>query len=255
MSRPDDPRTRFSGRASDYDRWRPRYPAGLLPRLREAIELRSEHIIADIGSGTGHSAEPFLENGNTVYAVEPNADMRRAAEARLARYPGFRSVDGAAEATGLPDASVDVVLAAQAFHWFDRVRAREEFRRILRTPGWLVLVWNTRRTSGTPFLSAFEDLLREFSLDYEAVRHDRITHDEIAAFFGGPYRHEVIPNQQTLDREGLLGRVRSASYTPAPGHPSHAPMIRALDDLFSQHARDGHVVIEYDTDIFFGRLR
>src|SRR5690606_36616857 len=155
LSQPNDPRTRFSGCAGDYAGWRPRYPAGLIPRLRDAIGLRPEHIIADVGAGTGISAEPFLENGNTVYAVEPNAEMRRAAEARFARYPGFHSVDGAAEATGLPDAGVDVILAAQAFHWFDRARAREEFRRILRTPGWLVLAWNTRRTDGTPFLRAF----------------------------------------------------------------------------------------------------
>lgn len=255
LSHPDDPRTRFSGRAGDYARWRPRYPTGLIPRLREAIGLRPEHIVADVGSGTGISAEPFLENGNTVYAVEPNAEMRHAAEARLARYPGFRSLDGAAEATRLPDAGVDVVLAAQAFHWFDRARALEEFRRILRTPGWLVLVWNTRRTGGTPFLRAFEDILREFSIDYEAVRHDRITHDEIAAFVAGPCRHEVIPNEQTLDREGLLGRVRSASYMPAPGHPHYTRMVHALDRLFAEHQRDGHVTIAYDTDLYFGRLR
>src|SRR5690606_18434468 len=126
---------------------------------------------------------------------------------------------------------------------------------ILRTPGWLVLVWNTRRTGDTPFLRAFEDLLREFSIDYEAVRHDRITHDESAAFFGGPYRHEVIPNRQALDREGLLGRVRSASYMPAPGHPHYTRMVHALDRLFAEHERDGHVTIEYDTDLYFGRLR
>lgn len=223
--------------------------------MRDAIGLRPEHIIADVGAGTGISAEPFLDNGNTVYAIEPNADMRRAAEARFARYPGFHSVDGAAEATGLPDASVDVVLAAQAFHWFDRARAREEFRRILRTPGWLVLVWNTRRTDGTPFLSAFEDLLRAFSIDYEAVRHDRITRDEIAAFFGGPYRHVSIANEQTLDRDGLLGRVRSASYMPAPGHPHYTRMVDALDRLFAEHQRDGHVTIAYDTDLYLGQLR
>lgn len=250
-----DPRARFSGRAADYARARPRYPAALVATLRRAIRLCTDHVIADVGSGTGISAEPFLENGNTVHCIEPNAEMRRIAEQRLASHPRFRSVDGAAEATGLPDATVDVVLAAQAFHWFDRERARREFHRILRSPGWLVLVWNTRRTDGTPFLRAFEDLLRRFGTDYAQVRHDNIRAEEIAAFFGRPYRRYTLPNEQVLDLDGLLARVRSASYMPAPGHPGYAPMVAALERLFAEHQRDGRVTIEHDTEIFVGRLR
>jgi SAM-dependent methyltransferase len=250
-----DPRARFSGRAADYARARPRYPAALVATLRRAIRLCTDHVIADVGSGTGISAEPFLENGNTVHCIEPNAEMRRIAEQRLASHPRFRSVDGAAEATGLPDATVDVVLAAQAFHWFDRERARREFHRILRSPGWLVLVWNTRRTDGTPFLRAFEDLLRRFGTDYAQVRHDNIRAEEIAGFFGGPHRRCALPNQQVLDLDGLLARVRSASYMPAPGHPRYAPMVAALERLFAAHQQDGRVTIEYETEVFLGRLR
>ena len=152
---PTDPTARFSNRVDDYVRYRPSYPAGVLEILRAEVGLTPASIIADVGSGTGISAELFLRNGNTVYAVEPNDAMRHAAERLLGGYHAFHSVNGRAEATTLPDASIDLSLAAQAFHWFDVPKARAEWQRILRPDGWAVLVWNTRRTDTSPFLRAF----------------------------------------------------------------------------------------------------
>ena len=116
---PPDSTQRFSDRVADYVRYRPNYPRGILATLAAETGLSTDSLVADVGSGTGISAELFLSHGNAVYAVEPNHDMRAAAEAALARYPRFHSVVGTAETTSLPDHSVDYVVAAQAFHWFD----------------------------------------------------------------------------------------------------------------------------------------
>ena len=248
-----DPKTRFSDRVRNYVLYRPGYPPAALDVLREETGLAPGHEIADVGSGTGISARLFLDAGNTVHAVEPNADMRAAAEAALGGHPRFHSVAGAAEATTLPDASVDYVVAAQAYHWFDPPSVRREWLRILRPGGWMVLLWNARRTDGSPFLRAFEALLREHGTDYAAVSHDRVTPERIAEALGPGVRRRDVPNEQVFDLEGLRGRVLSSSYVPNEGQPGHAPLMEALERLFREHAEDGRVRFEYDTQIFWGR--
>jgi SAM-dependent methyltransferase len=256
MSHDPTPRERFSSRVVDYVRSRPGYPPGVIGILEEEIGLCQGAVLADIGSGTGLSAEPFLREGYTVHCVEPNRAMREAGEAYLGRYPGFHSVDGTAEATGLAAQSVDYVLAAQAFHWFDRPRVQREFARILRPSGWVVLLWNTRRIDGSPFLRAFEALLQAHGTDYREVRHANIKVTELEAFFApGMLTRRVLDNVQHFDREGLRTRLSSMSYTPAPDDPRHAPMMAALDRLFDAHQVDGRVSMEYDTEVYFGRLR
>ena len=149
---------RFSDRVADYVRYRPSYPPDLLDCLRRNCGLTPHWIIADVGSGTGLLTKIFLENGNRVFAVEPNAAMRAAGEEFLRGFEQLASREGRAEATGLEAHSVDLVAAGQAFHWFDRRRARAEFERILKPSGWVALVWNERLTS-TPFLADYEQLL------------------------------------------------------------------------------------------------
>ena len=254
MALPPDSQRRFSGRVEDYVRFRPRYPRALVPILREEIGLESHWTVADVGSGTGFSAEPFLDNGNPVFAIEPNAEMRHAAEAWLGVRKQFRSVAGSAEATGLNDASVDLVVAGQAFHWFDRVEARKEFLRILRPPKWVALFWNTRLLSGSPFDEGYESLLTRFGTDYDAVRHDRMDRDILAPFFGGRFTRRTIPSEQRFDYEGLEGRLRSSSYTPPPDHPNYASMLTALRELFDDHQVDGTVLMPYETEIYAGQL-
>ncbi len=127
-----DAKTRFSSRVENYVRYRPAYPGGVLQCLERECGLTPAWRVADIGSGTGISSKLFLDYGCTVFAVEPNPDMRRAAERLLGSVPGFHSEDGSAEATGIPAGSVDLAIAAQAFHWFDPAGAREEFQRIVR---------------------------------------------------------------------------------------------------------------------------
>lgn len=254
MAPSHDSTTRFSDRVENYVKYRPGYPEGVLPLLRERIGVRPSDVVADVGSGTGISAEIFLRAGHTVFGVEPNREMRAAAEALLTRFPTFHSVDGTAEATTLPDVSVDVVVAGQAFHWFDPPRARAEAARILRPGGWAVLLWNARRVSSTPFLRAYEALLLEFGTDYGEVRHDNVSAAILAAFFGGRYEKHALPNEQRFDLDGVRGRLLSSSYAPGPGHPLHEPMLRALERIYAEHAQADGVRFEYDTEIYLGHI-
>jgi SAM-dependent methyltransferase len=253
---PTDPTARFSDRVEHYVRYRPSYPAGVLPLLERVIGLTAESVIADLGSGTGISAELFLRHGNTVYGVEPNDAMRHAAQHLLQGHPNFRSVNGRAEATTLPDASVDVVVAAQAFHWFGVAAAREEVRRILRPDGWCVLLWNTRRLDSTPFLRAYEALLQRFGTDYREIRHTNIATPALQVFFGGAhYQRHALENHQELDLAGIRGLLLSSSYVPAVGHPDHASMLAELERIVAAHGRDGRVTVEYETEVYVGRVQ
>ncbi len=251
-----DPTRRFSDRVEEYVRWRPRYPPALVELLKAECGLRPEHVVADVGSGTGFLTEVFLRNGNRVFAIEPNAAMASAAVATLSGDPGYVPIEGRAEDTGLPDASVDLVAAGQAFHWFDPAGARAEFRRILRPGGGpVVLVWNLRRNDASLFLTEYEAFLHEWGTDYAEVSARTASAQVLAAFFA-PFevRRHTLYNEQAFDREGLRGRVLSSSYMPAAGHARHAPMLEALDALFSRHARDGKVAFVYDTDVYWAPM-
>ncbi len=248
--------SRFSDRVENYIRYRPGYPPQVLETLRSECGLTPAHTIADIASGTGIWTKLLLENGNSVYGIEPNVDMRIAGE-RLLRvtFPKFTSLDGTAEATTLPNASVDLVSAAQAAHWFDRGRARREFSRILKPGGWLVLLWNEREVDTTPFLRDYEQLLLTFATDYADVRHERTT-DAVNEFFDpSPYQQRVFPMHQVFDYLGVEGRLLSSSYAPGPGHPKHAPMLRELRQIFEKHAMAGRVTFAYKTRVYFGQLQ
>ena len=249
-----NPTERFSSRVNDYVLYRPGYPQRIIGLLKAECGFSASSVIADIASGTGLFTRMLLENGNRVFGVEPNAEMRSAGETFLAAYPNFTSVAGTAEATTLPDRSVDFVTAAQAAHWFDRERARREFSRIVRAGGWTVLVWNERQTDTTPFLRAYETLLLEFGTDYQDVRHERTT-DAIASFFApSPFEKRVFAMRQEFDYDGVKGRLLSSSYAPAEGHPRHEPMIHELRRIFDAYQKNGRVAFDYNTRVYYGRL-
>jgi SAM-dependent methyltransferase len=249
-----DPTTRFTDRVENYVRARPHYPPALADLLAREIALTPAAILADIGSGTGFSAEPFLRAGNAVYGIEPNTAMRAAAQSLLHEYAQFYAVDGTAEATTLPDASVDVVIAGQAFHWFRREPARAEFRRILRPDGWTVLFWNTRRADASPFMRDYEALLNRHGIDYAQVRHDNISADDIATFLDGGMQRRVLDNPETRDMDGLRRLLLSASYMPNEESAAYAPMMQDLATIFRRHEQDGRVVVAYDLEVYCGRF-
>lgn len=252
---PSNATSRFSDRVENYVRYRPGYPAAVLRVLQRECGLAPGHVVADIASGTGIWTRMLLENGNKAFGIEPNPEMRQAGEQLLAEFAKFASVAGTAEATTLPDKSVDFVTAAQAVHWFDRARARREFLRILRPANWLVLLWNERLTDSTPFLQEYEQLLLTFGTDYEEVRHERTT-DAVSGFFDpAPFQERVFAMRQEFDYVGLEGRLLSSSYAPGPEHPNHAATLRELRRIFEAHALAGRVTFDYKTRVYFGRLR
>jgi SAM-dependent methyltransferase len=251
-----DSTQRFSSRVENYIKYRPHYPAEIIETLRAECRLTPSSLVADIGSGTGNLAELFLRNGNPVFAVEPNREMREAGERLMAKHPDFHSIAGRAEATTLPDGSVDFVAAGQAFHWFERQQAAAEFRRILRSPGWVVLAWNKRDTAVTPFMKAYDRLVRHYGTDYAKATHERVNEAVLADLFRpNGYASKVFRNLQSLDYAGLIGRLLSSSYTPEPGHPGYEPMLAELALLYQAHQSNDRVNLEYKTAMYYGRLK
>ncbi|MGN6479746.1 class I SAM-dependent methyltransferase [Luteibacter sp.] len=247
------PTERFSDRVEDYVRYRPDYPRALVDWLH-GLGVKPDWAVADIGAGTGISSRLFLDAGHRVTAVEPNASMRHAAVRWLGHEERFRTVAGSAEATGLPDGSVDLVTAGQAFHWFDKDRMRAECRRILSSRGLVAIFWNTRRLVGTPFLEGFEALMHEYGVDYVSITERYADDDAMARWFGHGYRGMAsFPHGQKLDFDALKGRLMSSSYAPKPGHPNHEPLLAALRTLFESTQEDGTVDYDFDTRVFAGR--
>ncbi len=245
---------RFSNRVENYVKYRPTYPPEVLQLFRDAMNLQTDSTVADIGAGTGISSKIFLENGNRVFAVEPNAAMREAAKVFLKDYPNFKIVSGTSENTTLEDNSIDFVVAAQAFHWFKQAETKKEFKRILKNGGSVALIWNERQLDSTAFLKDYEQHLIEFGTDYAAIRHDNITKETLRKFFQTDFQEAVFQNRQTVDFDGLKGRMLSASYVPAPENPRFPAMLKNLETLFAEHAENDRIEILYDTKVFYGQL-
>jgi SAM-dependent methyltransferase len=249
-----DPTKRFTNRVQNYLRYRPSYPPEIISLLKSECDLNPESVIADLGSGTGLLTELFLKNGNTVFGVEPNAEMRAAGEQILAKYPRFRSIDGAAESTGLPDSSIDFITAGQSFHWFDHHAARKEFARILRPDGWIAIVWNGFQSGKSDVTDGYQEVLTRYGTDYKAVACE-ITDSDVESFFTpGMLKTARFKFQQRLDFEGFKGRVLSTSYAPEPGHPNFLPLLAELERIFDANQKDGKVSFDYDTPLYYGKF-
>lgn len=216
--------------------------------------LMPTRAVADIGSGTGLSCELFLQHGNCVFAVEPNADMREAAEIQFAKYSNFISINGSAEATSLPDTCIDLITVGQAFHWFDPIGARDEFRRILKPGGWVAVFWYGGTHADTPFGRGLAELTQR-CYAISTRQHRPVGPAEMAAFFSPyPYVVRVIEKMQFVGYDTLKDGFLSSAYAPRPGDPQYEPMLEALDQLFHDNAGDGQVPLPVVTSIYAGRL-
>ena len=250
-----DPKTRFSRTVENYRKYRPRYPAGLCDLMAKRVGFGLGSRVAELGAGTGILTSDLLDYGAQVIAVEPNEAMRMAAEDALGERDGFHSVQGSAESTQLLEGSVQGVIAAQAFHWFDPASARREALRICGETGWAAIVWNTRRLVGSDFAEAYESFCRRWGVDYDKVASTYADPSGLETFFGGktPQR-DLLSNAQALDREGLRGRLLSCSYIPGPEDPGYKSMLTHIDAIFDAHQDDDEVWLEYDTELFSGPL-
>lgn len=246
--------SRFDGRANNYVNYRPSYPVEVIETIISTCSLESGATVADIGSGTGIFSELLVKSGLDVFAVEPNEQMRAVVETTLKEQPRFHSVSGSAEATSLADNSVDLITAAQSFHWFEAKPTKKEFHRILKPNGRVALVWNQRDTR-TQTQQNYESLLRNYVSDYENLVHTRIEDASIDKFLDGSnidiYSFAI---QQVLDFDGLLGRMKSSSYVPVDKPEIFSRMVDDLKVLFDENQHDGKIPFDYETRLYIGTL-
>ncbi len=251
----NDSTKRFSDRVEDYVKYRPGYPSELADYLHSRWGLDSGAVVADVGAGTGISSSLFLRRRHPVFAIEPNTEMREKAIELLGMQPLFSALNGTAESTGLDDETIDLIVAGQAFHWFDQVATRKEFQRILKPGGVVALIWNERLTE-EGFAADYDSFIIRHATDYTKVDHRNISPEEISQFFS-PHicDYKAFPNSQTFDMQGLLGRLASSSYIPPRDTPEFKKMEADLYALFHQYQLDGIITIRYETKVFSGRLK
>lgn len=254
MSETKKPTERFSTRVADYVAARPSYPVALIDFMINEFQLDKNSVIADIGSGTGILSALLLEKNISVLGIEPNDEMRKAAENFLSSFPSFLSIKGTAEKTGMVDQSVDLITAAQAFHWFNISETKKEFKRILKRDGSVCLIWNERETTATDFDTAYENLILKFATDYEKVNRTNINETVINNFFDQKMKMKSFRYSQQLDEEGLQKRLSSASYLPDRKHKDFNMMIDEIKQMFRQFSEKGKVTLRYSTKIYFGKL-
>jgi len=249
---------RFSNRVEHYVRGRPSYPPALIEFFRDELGLSPSHRIVDVGSGTGLLTELFLRNGNPVIGVEPNAEMRMAGEQYLAKYSAFKSVSGTAEQTTLPDASANFLIAGQAFHWFDPIKARLEFQRVLAPGGWVALIWNERKASNSGFDGDYDDLVKRFAVEARVDQHTAVTDQadaNLGPFFGpAHFKIREFPNSQALTFDDLRARLASSSYMPLPDHPTYGQMMDAARKAFEAHRNNDAVGLSYAMRAYYGKF-
>lgn len=250
------PTERFTQTVEDYIKYRPSYPPEVLQLLIDECGLTKDTLVADIGSGTGLLSKLLLDHGNVVYGVEPNAAMRQAAANYLKSYTNFHSIDGTAEQSTLPNESVDLITVGTAFHWFDAGKAKIEFQRILKSPGWVLLVWNVRAIEKSALIREYEELIIQFGKDYRNSRAEEFDKTVIEDFFY-PYAMNTksFGNVQIFDWTGFQGRLLSASYSLRPGDLGYPEMIEALKVIFDRHQQRGVIEFRYDTKVYYGQLR
>src|ERR1700733_8165165 len=250
-----DPTKRFSDRVENYIKYRPSYPHEVLTCLASKGNLNTGSAIADVGSGTGIFSGLLLAQGYRVYAVEPNESMQEAAIMQFGNDENFVPVAGTAETTSLPSNSIDLIVCAQAFHWFDAEKSKTEFKRILKNDGMVALIWNNRDAETDEFAAAYENLLKRDSVDYNKVNHRNIDDINFKAFFKDSiYEAVKYPNVQVFDEEGLSGRAFSSSYVPAEDTEDGKKFKDLLKQLFVKYNTGEKVSFHYQTEVYLGKV-
>lgn len=248
---------RFTGKTAQYVQYRPHYSEQVIQHLFDHIGLINDDIVADVGAGTGIFTKELLEKGLQVVAVEPNEEMRQALIGQLVALNGsaLQVSAGSAERTELAANSVNHIICAQSFHWFDPVKTRGEFMRILKPKGQVVLLWNQRDIHSSSFMEGYEALFMKYGQDYDKVIHKLVNQQSLAPFYGGKSPHySFYPLEQRLDYESLIGRIQSSSFSLKEDDPRFKEYNEDIQALFEANQQNGFVQMRYRTDIYWGSL-
>ncbi|MBL8028657.1 MAG: class I SAM-dependent methyltransferase [Fibrobacteres bacterium] len=249
-----NPTTRFSDRTKDYAAYRPSYPTIAIDHLESRKILVSGTKIADIGAGTGKFSRLLLEKGYPVTCIEPNKEMANTGAEYLQIFNNVNWIVRSAEDTGLPANSLDTIFCAQAFHWFDPKPTRTEFKRILKTDGNLVLIWNSRKTDEDDFMRFYKDIAKKHGKEYSKIQESQSDDEAIAQFYGSEPAKLSFDNFQEFTLDGLIGRAFSSSYMPPESSPERELVKKDLRGLFEKFNKDGLVHFKYETRMYFSKL-
>ena len=242
----------FTGKASAYTKGRSDYPEALFDDLYHKYGFAPDSVIADIGSGTGKFCQPLLMRGSIVYAVEPNEDMLHAAPSFLRSASNYHPVKASAESTTLPDASIDHITCAAAFHWLDAKAFHAECRRILKPGGLVVMAWNVRDREA-PLNRAHAEVFRRFCPKFTSLSHGfDACQADLSIFYGGKYERIAYEDSTVQDKKKFLARSLSSSYALKPKDAEYAGFVSALEELFDAWKQDGVVTVPAQCIAFIG---
>jgi SAM-dependent methyltransferase len=245
----------FSDKVDYYVKYRPEYPAEFIEYLVNTVGVSPDVIVADVGAGTGIFTKSLADKVKTIYAVEPNPDMRAACVEYCSGYANFVAVDGSAEETSLPDHSIDFVTVAQAFHWFDAEKTKKEFQRILKPHGKVVLVWNC--DGKNDFTKEYGALCRNLFPDSwkDSSNGNGKNLDLYHAFFrDGEYDARIFKTDSTVSLEQFIGVSLSTSYAPSEKDENFQAFIVDLTALFEKYSKDRQVVFHKHTYSYVGEV-
>jgi SAM-dependent methyltransferase len=250
-----NPKTRFSDRTKDYAAYRPSYPQNVILHLEEKKMLFPNCQIADIGAGTGLFSKLLLEKSYSVTCIEPNIEMAETGKAYLKSFNNVNWIIKGAEETGLQSQSLDTIACAQAFHWFDPILAKNEFKRILKPNGNLILIWNSRKSENDDFMHSYKEIAKRYGKEYSKIQESQSDDEAITLFYGCKPTKVIFDNSQKLSLEGLIGRSFSSSYMPSESSPERDLAKNDLRDLFNKFNEDGFVYFKYETRIYYGKMQ
>lgn len=245
--------TKFDGKGEVYAKARPKYAGELFHYIKDTLQIPERSVFADIGSGTGIFSEQLLDNGYRVYAIEPNADMRKKAEEKLSVDQDFISVDGTDSNTTIPNQSVDCITTAQAFHWFNAQDFKKECCRILKPDGKVLIVYNTRDESAE-CNKALADLHRKYCPDFQGFSKG-MNNEKCCAFFDGKCDIFRADNSQAYDRQGYTNRILSSSYSLSESDDGFAEYIAEINRLFDVFSNDGTLIVPMYTVAYVGTIK
>ncbi len=247
-----DTKTVYSMKAEKYARFRWDYAAHAIKAIIDMTQMSSNSTVADIGAGTGILTRHFVDKARTVYAIEPNFELRQILARELGGFPSISVIDACAEATSLSNNSVDVITIAQAIHWFDPEPARQEMMRILREDGWLVLLRNYGTNSGQH--KAIGKLMtEEYGADFTVV-NERQKEKPTPFYFGNDnFKRFIFPFEFQQCWEEFIGSLTTASFMPDEDHPLFHKLEKEARKIFSQYSDHGYLQVKGDTELTIGQ--